>query len=164
MAIERRARYPDRMRFAILFVAAYAFAQQPAAPAPELTPLEMQFQQSLDNVTLTGWFTVGDSGETKEDRYIIEKVTKVKDDIWKFDARIQYNKKDYRAAVNVPVKWAGETPVLSLANYLIAGQGVFSARILIHNGMYAGTWGAQDHGGKMFGKIVKNPPVTPATP
>jgi hypothetical protein len=24
--------------------------------------------------------------------------------------------------------------------------------------MYAGTWGAQAHGGKMFGKIVKNDP------
>jgi hypothetical protein len=54
------------------------------------------------------------------------------------------------------VKWAGDTPVLTLSNYLIKGQGVYSARILIFNGMYAGTWGAQDHGGKMFGKIVKN--------
>ena len=58
--------------------------------------------------------------------------------------------------MEVPIKWAGETPVLTLANYLIKGHGVFSARILIYNGMYAGTWGAPDHGGKMFGKIVKN--------
>ena len=32
------------------------------------------------------------------------------------------------------------------------------ARILIHQGRYAGTWGAPDHGGLMFGKIVKNEP------
>lgn len=156
------------MRLAIFFVATLAFAQETAAPAPELTAAEKQFQQKMENVTLTGWFTVGDSGDTKEDRYTIEKITKIKDDVWKFDARIQYNKKDYRAAVNVPVKWAGDTPVLSLANYLIQGQGVFSARILIFNGMYAGTWGAQEHGGKMFGKVVKNPPpdapAAPATP
>ena len=77
--------------------------------------------------------------------------------------RIQYNKKDYKATVKVPVKWAGDTPVLMLQNYLIQGQGVFSARILIHNGMYAGTWGNQKQGGKMFGKVVKNEPL-PAQP
>lgn len=147
------------MRWAIFLLALCGFAQDTPVV---LTPLEKQFQESLDNVTLTGWFTVGDAGDTKEDKYTIEKVTKVKDGVWKFDARIQYNKKDYRAAVEVPVLWAGETPVLTLKSYLIPGQGVFSARILIHNGMYAGTWGAQDHGGKMFGKIVKNPP--PAVP
>ena len=74
----------------------------------------------------------------------------------------QYNKKDYKATVKVPVKWAGDTPVLTLSNYLIAGQGVFSARILIHNNMYAGTWGNQSKGGKMFGKIVRNEAPAPA--
>ena len=58
--------------------------------------------------------------------------------------------------MQVPVKWADNTPVLTLESYLIQGQGVYSARILVFNGMYAGTWGAQDHGGKMFGDIVKN--------
>ena len=140
----------------LLFVSILA-AQEPAPP-PELTPAEKQFQEMLNNVTLTGYFTLGDSGETHEDRYIIERVTKVKDDLWKFDARIQYNKKDFKAAVSVPVKWAGDTPVLTLSNYMIPGQGLFSVRILIYNGMYAGTWGAQDHGGKMFGKIVRNEP------
>ena len=57
--------------------------------------------------------------------------------------------------MKVPVKWAGETPVLTLSNYLIKDHGIFSARILIHDGLYAGAWGAKDHGGKMFGKIVK---------
>ena len=130
----------------------------------ELTPLEKQFQDSMTNVTLTGFFTVGDGGETKEDRYTIERVVKIKEDVWNFDARIQYGKRDFKATVPVPVKWAGDTPVLTLANYLIPGHGVFSARILIHNGMYAGTWGAQAHGGKMFGKIVKNetPPAQPS--
>ncbi len=61
------------MRFAIFFAATLAFAQETAAPAPELNAAEKAFQQSLDNVTLTGWFTVGDSGETKEDRYTIER-------------------------------------------------------------------------------------------
>lgn len=138
-----------------------------AQDAPvEMTPQEKQFQEMLNNVTLTGFFTVGDNAETREDKYVIERVTKIKEDVWKFEARVLYNKKEFKASVPVPVKWAGETPVLMLANYSIPGQGIFSARILMHNGMYAGTWGAQDHGGKMFGKIVKNevPPATPSAP
>jgi hypothetical protein len=130
-----------------------AFAQEPAV---EMSAAEKQFQESLTNVTLKGFFTVGDDPATHEDAYLIEKITKVKDGEWSFEARISYNKKEFKATVLVPVLWAGDTPVLTLSNYLIRGRGVYSARILIHNGMYAGTWGAQNHGGKMFGKIVKN--------
>ncbi len=140
-----------------LVLFAFTSLQQSAAPpAVEMTAAEKQFQEAMTNVTLTGFFTVGDSAETHEDKYTVERITKIKDDLWKFDARIQYNKRDFRASINVPVKWAGDSPVLMLANYAIAGQGVYSARILIFNGMYAGTWGAQDHGGKMFGNIIKN--------
>src|SRR5450756_2075844 len=75
----------------LLLGAAAARSQEPpATPAPELTSAEKQFQEMLNNVTLTGYFTVGDSAETHEDRYVIERVTKVKDELWKFDARIQY--------------------------------------------------------------------------
>jgi hypothetical protein len=142
---------------AVTLLPALTSAQE-ATPGAALTAAEKQFQESMTNVTLTGFFTVGDEPGTHEDSYLIERVTKVKDDLWSFDARISYNKREFKASVEVPVKWAGETPVLTLSNYLIKGQGVFSARILIYNGMYAGTWGAQDHGGKMFGKIVKNEP------
>lgn len=139
------------------FIAAALHAQETAVES--MTAAERQFQEAMNNVTMTGFFTVGDDPAAREDRYVIERVVKGKDDMWSFDARISYNQKEFKATVQVPVKWAGDTPVLTLSNYLIKGQGVFSARILIHNGMYAGTWGAQDHGGKMFGKIVKNEPA-----
>jgi hypothetical protein len=138
-----------------------AFAQ-PETPTVTMNALEKQFQESMTNVTMTGFFTVGDTSEGHEDTYVIERVTKIKEDTWNFEARIVYNKKDFKATVPVPVKWAGDTPVMTLSNYLIKGQGVFSARILVYNGLYAGTWGAADHGGKMFGKIVKNAPAAPA--
>ncbi len=150
-----------------LFAAALLAQQPAAAPTPvELTAAEKAFQESMTGVSLVGFFTVGDSGETHDDKYTVEKIVKVDAETWAFDARIQYNKKDYKATVKVPVKWAGDTPVLTLANYLIAGQGVFSARILIHNNMYAGTWGHQAKGGKMFGKIVRleAAPAAPAQP
>jgi hypothetical protein len=142
-----------------LLVVATTLAQSTPPPtAVELSPVEKAFQESMQNVSMVGFFTVGDSGETHEDKYTVEKIVKLDAETWAFDARIQYNKKDYKATVKVPVKWAGDTPVLTLQNYLIAGQGVFSARILIHNKMYAGTWGNQSKGGKMFGKIVPNEP------
>ena len=138
-------------------------AQQPA-PAAEMNDLEKQFQAALTNASLVGFFTVGDSPETRPDKYTIQNLTKLDGDTWKFDARIQYGGKDYQASVNVPVKWAGDTAVLSMAQYAIAGQGVFSARILIHNGMYAGTWGNPKTGGKMFGMVVKNTDPPTAAP
>jgi hypothetical protein len=142
---------------AILLLVTTLLVQQPAAPV-EMSDLEKQFQALLMNATLTGFFTVGESPEARPDKYIIEGLTKIGTDLWKIDARIQYGGKDYRASVNVPVMWAGETPVLSMSQYAIPGQGVFSARILIHNGMYSGTWGSQAQGGKMFGMVVKNAP------
>lgn len=141
-----------RILTSLLFAAA-ALAQQPDV---QMTPAEKQFQEQMTNVTMTGFFTVGDEAATQEDKYIIDKVVKVKEDLWNFDARMQYGQREFKATVPVPIKWAGDTPVITLANYVIKGQGVYSARILIHNGGYAGTWGSQSKGGKMFGKIVKN--------
>jgi hypothetical protein len=136
---------------------------QDAAPAPmELNAAEKQFQEALNNVTLIGYFTQGDGAELHDDKYVIERVTKVKEDTWKFEARIQYNKKDFKVAMPLPVKFAGDTPVISLTNFAVPGFGSFTARVVMYNGAYAGTWGsagANGHGGKLFGKIVKNEPA-----
>ncbi|HTB15348.1 MAG TPA: hypothetical protein VK752_27445 [Bryobacteraceae bacterium] len=150
-----------------LLISAFVFGQDAAPPPPlELNAAEKQFQESLNNVTLTGYFTQGDGKELTEDKYVIERVTKVKEDTWKFEARIQYNKKDFKVAMPLPVKFAGDTPVISLTNFAVPGFGSFTARVVMYNGAYAGTWGsagANGHGGKLFGKIVKNEPA-PAAP
>jgi len=146
-----------------LMTAAVAMAQDTAPPPMELNAAERQFQESLNNVTLIGFFTQGDSAELHDDKYVIERVTKVKEDTWKFEARIQYNKKDFKVAMPLPVKFAGDTPVISLTNFAVPGFGSFTARVVMYNGAYAGTWGsagANGHGGKLFGKIVKNEPAT----
>ncbi len=146
---------------AFLFVSAFIVAQDAAPPALELNAAERQFQESLNNVTLIGYFTQGDGAELRDDKYVIERVTKVKEDTWKFEARIQYNKKDFKVAMPLPVKFAGDTPVISLTNFVVPGFGSFTARVVMYNGAYAGTWGsagASGHGGKLFGKIVKNDP------
>jgi hypothetical protein len=148
------------MRLAIfLSAAAFVFAQDATPPPLELNDAEKQFQDALNNVTLTGYFTQGDGAELHDDKYVIERISKVKEDTWKFEARIQYNKKDFKVAMNLPVKFAGDTPVISLTNFAVPGFGSFTARVVMYNGAYAGTWGsagANGHGGKLFGKIVKN--------
>lgn len=144
-----------------LVTAAFATAQETSPPAMELNAAEKQFQEALNNVTLIGFFTQGDTAELHDDKYVIERVTKVKEDTWKFEARIQYNKKDFKVAMPLPVKFAGDTPVISLTNFVVPGFGSFTARVVMYNGAYAGTWGsagANGHGGKLFGKIVKNEP------
>jgi hypothetical protein len=145
-----------------LMTAAFAMAQDTAPPPMELNSAEKQFQEALNNVTLIGFFTQGDTAELHDDKYVIERVTKVKEDTWKFEARIQYNKKDFKVAMPLPVKFAGDTPVISLTNFAVPGFGSFTARVVMYNGAYAGTWGsagANGHGGKLFGKIVKNEPA-----
>src|SRR5689334_5520696 len=73
-----------------------ALAQETAPPpAVEMNAAEKQFQEQMSNVTMTGFFTVGDSKETHEDRYTIDRVTKIKEDVWNFEARIEYNKKEF---------------------------------------------------------------------
>ena len=146
-----------------VFLAA-GFAQTPPAVEVSLTPAEKQFQEDMLGVTLKGFFVNGDSAQLHEDRYVIDRVTKVKDDLWKFEARIPYNKQDMKVAMSFPVKFAGDTPVISLTNFTVPGFGAFTARVVIYDGSYAGTWASSKpgakHGGTMFGKIVKNPPPT----
>ena len=156
------------MRLALfLSLGSFMLAQDTAPPAVELNDAEKVFQEALHNVTLLGYFTQGDSAELHDDKYVIERVTKVKEDTWKFEARIQYNKKDFKVAMNLPVKFAGDTPVISLTNFAVPGFGSFTARVVMYNGAYAGTWGsagANGHGGKLFGKIVKNDAAPAAAP
>lgn len=142
------------MRVLALFAFAFAVAAQETPPVT-LTPAEKAFQESLTNVQLVGFFTTGDSDKLSGDKYTIERISKVKDDIWKFEARVEYNGKDFKVALPVPVKWAGDTPVISVTKFVIPGYGVFDARVVVYGGDYAGTWSGGKAGGKMFGRIVK---------
>jgi len=143
------------MRLALFLLPMLALAQE---TAPDLTAAEKQFQDSMVNVKLVGYYTMGDSTELHEDSYVIEKVTKTGGDMWKFAASIVYNQKPFKVALNLPVKFAGDTPVISLTDSMIPGFGKFTARVVLYGGTYVGTWSGAGagHGGTMFGKIVKN--------
>ena len=65
-----------------------------------------------------------------------------------------------KVAMSFSVKFAGDTPVISLTNHTVPGFGAFTARVVVYDGTYAGTWASAKpgakQGGTMFGKIVKN--------
>src|ERR1043166_2892774 len=126
--------------FPMVLLAAVLNAQETAQPA--LNAAEKQFQEALSHVTLGGQSTVDGNPAVHEDRYVIERVSKVKDDLWKFDARMQYHGKDVKVAMPLPVKWAGDTAVISLTNFALPGLGSYTARVVIYDGNYAGTWSA----------------------
>jgi hypothetical protein len=137
--------------------------EAPAAPGgtPALNALERKFAETMTNVVLAGrWRLVKDGklGDEAEDRYTVRSATKVGTDQWLIAARIQYGGKDVTIPVPVNVFWAGDTPVISISNAAIPGLGVYTARVLIHDRYYTGTWSGPGHAGFLTGVIERAPP------
>jgi hypothetical protein len=119
---------------------------------------EAKFAGQLSGAVFVGRYT--DSNQPpgalpNEDRYTINRVTKVQGDIWLFQARIQYGGRDVTLPLPLKVLWAGDTPVITLDNVPVPGMGSFDARVLVHGDQYSGTWSGADHGGHLFGRIEK---------
>ena len=135
-------------------------AQDTAPPAAQKKPVEMnklekQFERTMSGCTMVGRFSThgNEDKHPAEDRYEISKVTKIGEDLWLFTAR--FGKAKLPLPIPVPVKWAGDTPVISVTKLTIPTMGTFTARIVIYDGHYAGTWDAGDHGGHMWGRIER---------
>jgi len=142
-----------------------AEAKPADAPAPALSPAdaeqaarEKEFTERMTNAVMAGQWSDG-KGAPKNDRYTIESVQKMpgKGDMWIFNARIQFGGKDVTLPLPIPVKWAGDTPVISVTDFGIPGLGTYTARVVIYKDTYAGTWSGGDHGGFLWGKIEKAP-------
>ena len=143
---------------ACLFLAGADEPQEPAqepAPKIELNELEKKFEKTMTGATLVGRFTTHGKEEAlpPEDRYEISKVTKIGEDFWLFTARI--GKSRLPVPLPVPVKWAGDTPVISVTKLKVPTMGTYTARVMIYADHYAGTWDAGDHGGHMWGKVER---------
>lgn len=149
------------------------FAQQEATekpvPAEETKPettasvseeLEAKLVDTLANVLFQGrWCTVEGSvmGEYKPEEYEIVGVVKTGGDRWAINARIKYGRVNVVAPVPVQVKWAGDTPIIVVDKFAMPGGGVYSARIMIFENTYSGTWSGGEVGGLLHGVIVKKP-------
>jgi hypothetical protein len=143
----------------------------PADPAPpssgienasDKEALEAKLKATLTNATFTGrWASIRDAqlGPEQEDKYTIIAATKVGGDTWLIHTRIQYGERDFVAPLPVQVKWAADTPVIVVDNLgMPGGSRKYSARVLIHDDTYAGTWSGGDHRGLLNGLITRPQP------
>jgi hypothetical protein len=164
---DEKAKHPDGLNAAPAGV---------AVPSPKSIPprdvLERQFQESLTGATLEGiWQVTGKGGlrsneplsKPKTERYSIASATKIDDDNWLIGARIEFGEVDVTVPVPVRVVWAGDTPVITLDDFNVPMIGVYSSRVMFHNGFYSGVWysNPKNYGGILTGRIVKPDTVAP---
>ena len=117
--------------------------------------LENEFKKELSGVVLVGYFSVGENKDLHEEKYTIKSVSKLATGLWLFEVRIQYGSHDLTVPLPLNVKWAGDTPVITLTDFSVPGLGRYTARVLIYQDQYAGTWSGKDIGGHLFGRIVR---------
>jgi hypothetical protein len=121
--------------------------------------LEEKLVATLSQSTFTGrWCLIekGVMGEEKQDKYTILSISKVTGGkSWFITARIQYGERDLTIPVPVEVRWAGDTPIIVVDKLGVPGGGTYSARLMIFEDTYAGTWSGGDHAGLMSGVITR---------
>lgn len=130
----------------------------------EMTGAEQAFAKAMTGATLVGSFTLGESNPDEPpklhlERYELGDVKKLPNGQWQMQTRIRNGDKDLKLPIMVPVEWVAAdgpkpTPVVVIDDLFFPGAGTYSARVLFHEGHYAGHWSGRTHGGLLFGKIV----------
>jgi hypothetical protein len=118
---------------------------------------EERFKALFTNATLSGrWARIKDGvlGEERSgDKYTIVSVVKRDGDNWTVNAKMKYGEKDLILPVPVRMKFSGDTAVLSVEDLGMPGGGTYTARLLIFERTYSGTWKDQRGGGMLYGTI-----------
>lgn len=157
------------LSFAALRVSAAEEAEKPAVTTEEQQLTEPTAEQVtaleklMNRATMVGHFTVTGGGEGNkldagggkltEERYELGEVKRLESGDWLIQSRIRYGDHDVTIPLTLPIRWAGDTPVICVDDMLIPGLGTFTARVMIYRGHYAGFWAGKDHGGHLFGVI-----------
>jgi hypothetical protein len=139
--------------------APFVTAQEPAKKEiPSREELIKKLEADLTNVKLIGRFTVTgkEDQSPKPEEYTISSAIKLPDgDVWLLNARIKYGNKDVSVPIPLEIKWAGDTPIITLTDMAIPGLGTFTSRVIIYDDRYAGTWQHGKVGGHLYGRIEK---------
>ncbi len=134
-----------------LLMAEEKAAESTNAPQQQ-TELEAALAKMLSGSTLEGSFTSTGAGSNptklSQEKYTLGEVKKVAGNLWQIPARIEYGGKDVTLPIVLPIRWAGDTPMVA-----VDGFGTVSARVMFYEGHYAGYWKHGDHGGHLFGVI-----------
>jgi hypothetical protein len=129
-----------------------AAIQKPLPSAPE-----ERFKALFTKAILSGrWARIknGELGEERTgDKYTILSVVKRDGDNWTVNAKMKYGEKDLILPVPVRMKFSGDTALLIVEDLGIPGGGTYSARLMIFERTYSGTWKDQRGGGMLYGTI-----------
>ncbi|MBX3394221.1 MAG: hypothetical protein KF841_02520 [Phycisphaerae bacterium] len=135
-----------------------------STPADKRKALEAKFKSTLTDVVFRGsWQMTNAEGlqgkaplsPPHTERYTIKGVSKGLDDNWIITARVQFADRDVELPFNVRVVWAEDVPIITLDKTELPLLGTYSARVMIHDGFYAGTWFGTNYGGVLQGQIIK---------
>jgi hypothetical protein len=142
--------------FAGGYVAGRTGAGSVVDPA-SLPEAERQFIKRMTGASLVGRFTIAgrEDRQGRPERYDLTSVEKVGEDLWRFNARLRYGDVDTTLPIVVPMRFAGDTPMISITDLTIPALGTFTARVFFHGDRYSGTWQHGEYGGHMFGKVEK---------
>ncbi len=135
-----------------------AAREQPTGnPPARQAKLEAALAKMLSGATLEGSFTNTSAGsdptKLSREKYTLGDVKKLAGELWQIPARIQYGGKDVTLPIVLPIRWAGDTPVVAVDQLPLPGFGTVSARVMFFDGHYAGYWKHGDRGGHLFGII-----------
>ena len=126
---------------------------------PKLEDLHKAFSEMLTDATFKGtWAPIagGELGEEKDDGYKIVRVTKKKGYYWEFITRMNIRGTEIDFPMPIQVRFAGDTAVLILNDVPVGEGKTYSARVMIHNDVYAGSWwGVGGKGGTISGTISR---------
>jgi hypothetical protein len=130
---------------------------QAVKPAPKEAELEAAFSKMLSGATLEGSYTNtgkgSDPAKLSGEKYTLGEVKKLQGDYWLIPARIQYGDKDVTIPLTLPVRWAGDTPMIVVDELGLPGFGTVSARVMFFADHYAGYWKHGKSGGHLFGTV-----------
>ena len=94
-----------------------------------------KLEETLTNVKLIGSFTVSGKEDRapKPEEYTISSAIKLPEgDVWLIKARVKYGDKDVTVPMPLEIKWAGDTPIITLTDLTIPGLGTFTSRVVIY--------------------------------
>jgi hypothetical protein len=123
-----------------------------------LSNAERQFVERMRGASLIGNFTVEgreSNRAPREDRYDIDSVEKVGDDLWRFNAGMKCCGVNGVIPVVVPMRFVGDTPMIMMTDTSLPALGTFTVRLIFYEDRYAGTWQHGEVGGLMSGRIEK---------
>lgn len=145
-----------------------ALAVAPVAVAAETDEGQAErfaaLEKTLSGVALVGFSTDSNKqpDELRKDRYELVMTKHLEGETWLVQAKFHYRDKDWVLPLALPIRWAGDTPVISLDKFPVPGLGEFSARVVIDQNHYAGFWSGGGHSGHLFGKVERLEPAKAA--